>query len=62
VAPLLFYKCGQIFNAFVVLPNASRFRWVLLYVSGVLRLTPAYLVYKSPIDYHESKNFEANDG
>jgi hypothetical protein len=48
VVTTLFYKRGQFFNALVVLPNASRFRWILLYISGVLRLTPAYLVYKSP--------------
>ena len=62
MASPFFYKRGQFFNALVVLPNSSRFRSALLYIFGVLRLTPAYLVSKCPIYYHELKNPEADDG
>ena len=62
MAPLLLCRHSEFFNALVVSPNASHFRWALLHISGFPRPTPPYLVYESFIDYHELRNLEAKDG
>jgi hypothetical protein len=53
VAPPLFSKRSQSFNALVLFPNASPCN-ALLYISGVLK--------KGNLDYHKLKNLEVNDG
>ena len=62
MAPLPFLQTRAIFQCACRVAKPIKIPMGLVLYPGVPGLAPPYLVNKSPIDYHELKNLEADDG